>query len=77
MLGRMSNGASATYTQSPVTRKKWRGRSYVSLLLFIIDNGAMIAYAGALRLAAGQRDPDEAEVRPRWPMTLLHPPEVA
>ena len=36
MLGRMSNGASATYTQSPVTRKKWRGRSYVSLLLFII-----------------------------------------
>ena len=36
MLERMSNGASATYTQSPVTRKKWRGRSYVSLLLFII-----------------------------------------
>ncbi|MGB1079446.1 MAG: hypothetical protein ACPG1L_08205, partial [Candidatus Nanopelagicales bacterium] len=32
----MSNGASATYAQSPVTRKKWRARSYVSLLLFII-----------------------------------------
>ena len=36
MLGRMSNGASATYAQSPVTRKKWRARSYVSLLLFIV-----------------------------------------
>lgn len=46
-------------------------------LALCTDNGAMIAYAGALRLAAGQRDPDEAEVRPRWPMTLLHPPEVA
>lgn len=30
------NGASATYTQSPVTRKKWRARSYISLALFII-----------------------------------------
>ncbi len=36
MLGRMSNGASATYAQSPVTRKKWRARSYVSLVLFIV-----------------------------------------
>ena len=31
-----TNGASATYTQSPVTRKKWRARSYVSLVLFIV-----------------------------------------
>lgn len=46
-------------------------------LALCTDNGAMIAYAGALRLAAGQRDPDDVEVRPRWPMTLLHPPEVA
>jgi N6-L-threonylcarbamoyladenine synthase len=38
------------------------------------DNGAMIAYAGALRLAAGQCDGPDAEVRPRWPMTELDAP---
>ena len=37
------------------------------------DNGAMIAYAGALRLAAGQRDPLAIAARPRWPMTELAP----
>ena len=41
------------------------------------DNGAMIAYAGALRLAAGQRDDPEMEVRPRWPMTELNSPQAA
>jgi len=35
MLSGMSNGASATYAQSPVTRKKWRARSYISLIVFI------------------------------------------
>ena len=49
---------------------------YPSLRL-CTDNGAMIAYAGALRLAAGQRDPYDAEVRARWPMTELSPPEAA
>ena len=34
------------------------------------DNGAMIAYAGALRLA-GKADSADVEVRPRWPMTDL------
>ncbi len=38
------------------------------------DNGAMIAYAGALRLAAGQSAPNAIEVRARWPMTELAPP---
>ena len=35
------------------------------------DNGAMIAFAGALRLAAGQRDGAEPQVRPRWDMATL------
>ena len=36
MLAAMTTGASATYAQSPVTRKRWRGRSIVSLILFIV-----------------------------------------
>ncbi len=39
------------------------------------DNGAMIAFAGALRMAAGQHDDDLAiGVRPRWPLSVLAPP---
>jgi len=41
--------------------------------VFCTDNGAMIAYAGAQRLAAGQEDGEEARVRPRWPMEELPP----
>jgi N6-L-threonylcarbamoyladenine synthase len=37
----------------------------------------MIAYAGALRLKAGQVDSLDAEVRPRWPMTELTAPAAA
>ncbi|TXS90826.1 tRNA (adenosine(37)-N6)-threonylcarbamoyltransferase complex transferase subunit TsaD [Parahaliea maris] len=40
---------------------------------FCTDNGAMIAYAGAQRLAAGQRDGEASAVRPRWPMAELPP----
>jgi len=39
------------------------------------DNGAMIAFAGALRLQAGQRDDASVRVTPRWDMASL--PEVA
>ncbi|MEH6591590.1 MAG: tRNA (adenosine(37)-N6)-threonylcarbamoyltransferase complex transferase subunit TsaD [Halioglobus sp.] len=41
--------------------------------IFCTDNGAMIAYAGAQRLAAGQIDTEETRVRPRWPMEELPP----
>ena len=40
---------------------------------FCTDNGAMIALAGGLRLAAGQRDNKVAPVRPRWPLDELVP----
>lgn len=36
------------------------------------DNGAMIAYAGFLRLTAGHREDLSINVRPRWPMTELN-----
>lgn len=40
--------------------------------IFCTDNGAMIAYAGYLRLAVGQYDPLGFSVRPRWPMSELN-----
>ena len=38
---------------------------------FCTDNGAMIAYAGFLRLKQGQQQNLAIEVRPRWAMTEL------
>ena len=46
-------------------------------LVFCTDNGAMIAHAGALRLAAGQHDDTTIAVRPRWDMASLPPLEPA
>lgn len=40
---------------------------------FCTDNGAMIAFAGALRLATGQRETPSIRVRPRWDMAELEP----
>lgn len=40
---------------------------------FCTDNGAMIAYAGWIRLKGGQRDRLGFSVRPRWPLTDLAP----
>jgi N6-L-threonylcarbamoyladenine synthase len=43
---------------------------------FCTDNGAMIAYAGLVRLRAGQRDELAIRIRPRWPLTELDPVEA-
>ncbi len=42
-------------------------------LEFCTDNGAMIAYAGCIRLAAGERQDLDFSVRPRWSLTELAP----
>lgn len=52
---------------------KERARVFYPAPIFCTDNGAMIAYAGAQRLAAGQCDGVEVAVRPRWPMEELPP----
>lgn len=41
---------------------------------FCTDNGAMIAYAGYLRLNAGQMESVAIRVKPRWPMSELRTP---
>ena len=40
------------------------------------DNAAMVAWAGAERLALGQTDPLDAPVRPRWPLDEKAPPAI-
>ena len=47
------------------------GQVHYPRLEFCTDNGAMIAYAGWRRLAAGQRDSATIEVLPRWPLDSL------
>ncbi len=51
---------------------------YFPRLEFCTDNAAMVALAGALRLAAGERDPEGGRaVRPRWSLEELAPPAAA
>jgi N6-L-threonylcarbamoyladenine synthase len=51
-----------------------KARLYAPRPAFCTDNGAMIAYVGALRLAAGERDGATFTARPRWPLDTLRPP---
>lgn len=41
---------------------------------FCTDNGAMIALAGCLRMAAGEKDDEPLPVRPRWPLNDMRSP---
>lgn len=47
------------------------GRACFPRPAFCTDNGAMIAFAGALRLQAGQRESAAVTVQPRWDMAGL------
>ncbi|ALN83803.1 tRNA (adenosine(37)-N6)-threonylcarbamoyltransferase complex transferase subunit TsaD [Lysobacter capsici] len=51
--------------------EKRGGRVAFPRPMFCTDNGAMIAYAGALRLQAGQHEEAAVKVTPRWDMALL------
>lgn len=46
---------------------------YFPALEYCTDNGAMIAYAGALRLTQGQADDGPLDVLPRWSLDSLDP----
>ena len=51
--------------------EKMGGAVYFPRLEFCTDNGAMIAYAGYLRLRAGQSEPLSLSARARWDMEEL------
>ncbi|HIE40041.1 MAG TPA: tRNA (adenosine(37)-N6)-threonylcarbamoyltransferase complex transferase subunit TsaD, partial [Thiomicrorhabdus sp.] len=55
---------------------KRRGEIFYPRLQFCTDNGAMIAYAGAQRLQAGQRDSLNFAATPRWSLEALPPIET-
>jgi N6-L-threonylcarbamoyladenine synthase len=72
----MAGGVSANRrlrTQLGLSLAKEGAKVFYPAPIFCTDNGAMIAYAGAQRLAAGQIDTEETRVRPRWPMEELPP----
>jgi N6-L-threonylcarbamoyladenine synthase len=53
--------------------EKRGGRACFPRPEFCTDNGAMIAFAGALRLQAGQHEAATVTVQPRWDMASLPP----
>ncbi len=72
----MAGGVSANLrlrSQLETSLAKEGARVFYPAPMFCTDNGAMIAYAGAQRLAAGQVDDETTRVRPRWPMEELPP----
>ena len=72
----MAGGVSANrYLRAELKRAlaKEQAAVFYPAPAFCTDNGAMIAYAGAQRLAAGQCDEADVAVRPRWPMEELPP----
>ncbi len=52
---------------------KMKGNVFYARPEFCTDNGAMIAYAGAQRLLAGQSSPLNLTIRARWPLSDLPP----
>ncbi|MDN3648603.1 tRNA (adenosine(37)-N6)-threonylcarbamoyltransferase complex transferase subunit TsaD [Reinekea marina] len=53
--------------------KKERCQLFYPRAEFCTDNGAMIAYAGWLRMRVGQQSGYELNIKPRWPLNTLDP----
>lgn len=65
-------GANRRLRQRLAARAEQEGfRVFYPELELCTDNGAMIAYAGALRLAAGMRGDLAFSVRPRWELAQM------
>ncbi|EER46705.1 putative DNA-binding/iron metalloprotein/AP endonuclease [Actinobacillus minor NM305] len=70
----MAGGVSANKqlrTDLATMMKNLKGEVYYPRPEFCTDNGAMIAYAGFVRLKHGERSNLSVSVKPRWPMVEL------
>ena len=70
----MAGGVSANRTLRTRMEElmiKRRGEVFYARPEFCTDNGAMIAYAGMIRLKAGTAGELSVTVRPRWPLAEL------
>ena len=70
----MAGGVSANRTlraKLAEMMQKRRGEGFYARPEFCTDNGAMIAYAGMVRLNAGATADLSVSVRPRWPLAEL------
>lgn len=72
----MAGGVSANRTlraKLEEVMQKRRGEVFYARPEFCTDNGAMIAYAGMIRLRAGTAGELSVTVKPRWPLSELPP----
>jgi N6-L-threonylcarbamoyladenine synthase len=69
----MAGGVSANVKLRQKLDDDLAARVYYAPNHLCTDNGAMIAYAGCMRLQSGQRAPLAINTRPRWPMFELPP----
>lgn len=67
----MAGGVSANQRLRERLANDLPGQVYYAPPALCTDNGAMIAYAGAQRLAAGETSPLSIETLPRWPLSAL------
>jgi len=70
----IAGGVSANRTlreQMAIMMQKRGGDVFYARPEFCTDNGAMIAYAGMVRLKGGTRGELSVSVRPRWPLAEL------
>jgi len=70
----MAGGVSANLRLRARLDRDLDARVHYAPLQLCTDNGAMIAYAGCLRLLQGEREPLAVAIRARWPLTELAPP---
>lgn len=70
----MAGGVSANQSLRAKLAEQMKKRGvdvYYPAPQYCTDNGAMIAFAGALRLQAGEQAALPIKIRPRWPLTEL------
>ncbi len=73
----MAGGVAANTRLRAALDARLPGRVFYAPAALCTDNGAMVAFAGYLRLAHGEQAPLAIETRARWPLDELDPRDKA